>query len=772
MLGPTVFGQVMKKIQGDFNESFKRTFQEKLFVQTDKNVYLTGELMWFKVYYQSDTSNNKDQIFSKLAYVEVLDENNNALMQAKIPLNGQNGNGSFYVPVTALNGDYTIRAYTNWMKNSPQVIFEKQLTIINPYKAAEKPKISQPGYVLQFFPEGGDLVDGIPIKVAFKATGKDGKGTDVSGVIVDQHDQQIARFKTGKFGIGQFSFTPTAGNIYKAIASSDRKEVVVQALQKSKETGYVLTALDDGSGSLSINVSTNLNADLVYLFVHTGKQLVLAESSPLNNKTARFNLDKRRLEDGVSCFTIFNAAGQPVCERLYFKKPEHKLIIEASSDAKLYKRREKVNVNLATNDEAGKHPGVDLSMSVRRLDSLEGSATSDIVSYMWLGSELKGSIESPGYYFAADSQEANDGLDNLMLTQGWRQFKSTVDSSGTYIKNLPELNGHLITGKVATVNGKAARNILMHMGVTGRRTQYYGALSDSTGAFLFNTKDFYGTNELVIQTNSQVDSLYQITVNNPFIQESSGVPAFASEYTSSMLKALKVHSLSAQIQNIYTSNKLKEFYDPGIDSSAFYGRPFKSYKLDDYTRFTTMEEVLREYVREVDVVRRQQRFHVKMVNGTRYLDGDPLVLLDGIAFFDMDRVMTIDPRKVKQLEVVREQYFLGPTVSQGILNFHTYEGNLGGTEIDPKAVIMDYEGMQLQRVFYAPVYEAPAEKASRLPDFRTTLYWAPDVAIDKQGKGHVSFFTSDQPGVYFGEIAGLTAAGVPGVKYISFEVIK
>jgi hypothetical protein len=233
-----------------------------------------------------------------------------------------------------------------------------------------------------------------------------------------------------------------------------------------------------------------------------------------------------------------------------------------------------------------------------------------------------------------------------------------------------------------------------------------------------------------------------------------------------MQNALQAHSLGIQVLNIYSSNNIKRFYDPAVDSSAFYGKPYKTYKLDDFTRFTTMEEDLREYVSEDNIVRSKGRFHIKVLNDRGFLDGDPLVLLDGVPIFDINKIFAVDPLKVKKLEVIRERFFYGQSAQEGIFSFTTYKGDLAGVELDPKAVVIDYEGLQLHRQFYSPVYDTEAQTASRIPDFRNLLYWTPSVSSD----GKVSFYTSDQAGKYIGVIQGITGNGDAGSQYFSFEV--
>jgi hypothetical protein len=180
-----------------------------------------------------------------------------------------------------------------------------------------------------------------------------------------------------------------------------------------------------------------------------------------------------------------------------------------------------------------------------------------------------------------------------------------------------------------------------------------------------------------------------------------------------------------------------------------------------------MEEDLREYVAEDNIIKRGGRFHIKVLSDRGFLDGgDPLVLLDGVPVFNIDKVFTIDPLKVRKLEVVPSTYFYGPAEADGIFSFTTYKGDLGGTELDTHAVVVDYEGLQLRRQFYSPAYDTESKATTRIPDFRNLLYWTPTVNM-MQGN---SFYTSDQAGKYIGVVQGITASGQAGSQYFMFDV--
>ncbi len=256
----------------------------------------------------------------------------------------------------------------------------------------------------------------------------------------------------------------------------------------------------------------------------------------------RFLIDKNLLDDGVSHITIFNGSKQPVCERLYFKRPVKKLLIDAAADKQLYAGRKKVNIAVSAKDQDNKPLSADLSMAVYRLDTYQTVEPGDIASYFWLSSDLRGSIESPESYFKNNTAESDAALDNLMLTQGWRRFQwsEVLKNKPAAFSYLPEYNGHIISGKIVDpVTNKPAADVVAYLGVPGKKVQLFTAKSDSLGRLLFNTKDIYGPGEIVAQTNTQTDSTYRIDILSPFSEEYSKntLPPFS--ITADMQKSLK-----------------------------------------------------------------------------------------------------------------------------------------------------------------------------------------------------------------------------------------
>jgi len=755
--------------------------QEKIFVHTDREMYLAGEILWFKLYY-THAGTNKLLDLSKIAYVEIIDKNQKPVLQAKISIEKGTGNGSLYLPVSLTSGNYQLRAYTNWMKNfSTDFFFNKKLSIINSLLKPEKLQSDKVAtrYDIQFFPEGGQIIEKLPGKIAFRAIDDQGKGVNFSGTLVDQDNAVLLRFKPLKFGIGSFSFIPEAGKTYRALIELPG-ETISREIPISK-TGYVIQLSDSQSDKLKLSVQTNgVPANQkVYLFAHTRQVTKMKVSADLDLGKAEFLIDKSMLGEGISQLTIFNGSGQAVAERLFFKKPSSKLSIKASADQQKYAPRKKVTINLEAKDEKGQSLAADASVSVYATDSLE-TDNGDIFNYLWLKSDLKGNVESPAYYFANNDPQANEALDNLMLTHGWRRFvwQDLLKNPIPSFEFLPEIDGHIINGKIVDTRTDApAINIMTYLAVPGKKLHIYGSKSNSTGQVRYYTRDIFGPSELVVQTKYQQDSTYRIDISNPFFEKYSFSGSYDLNLSEKFKSRILNQSVSSQVQNVFAGDKLKTFFPALTDSSAFYIKSDKTYLLDNFVRFNTMEEVLREYVTEVPLMRQKDDYtilvRVKPHPNDFPRNVEPLILLDGVPVFDSgNKIIKYDPKKVRELEVVAKRYFLGPLMFNSILNFKTYKGNLPDFQLDTRATVMDYEGVQLKREFYSPLYDTEAKVSERLPDFRNVLYWSPDLKIDSNGKKTIIFYTSDQENKYTVVVQGISPEGKVGTSEIEILVKK
>jgi hypothetical protein len=768
----------LNSILSSFNQYTQKNLYEKLYLHSDKSLYLAGEIIWFKLYVVEGTSHKPSSV-SKVAYVEVINSDLKPVLQGKISLAGGVGNGSFLVPASLPSGNYKIRAYTNWMKNfSADYFFEEDISVINSFtKLGERLPPKSPAYDMQFFPEGGNLVNDLPARVGFKVVDQNGKGVDASGIIVDQDKKTVASFESLNFGMGNFSFVPLANNHYTAFIKVNGNNVTVADLPVVYREGYVLKVEEENNDEIIATIYSNSRSthQFVYLLIHTREMLKLADVLSLNNGKAVVRIPKTKLGDGISCFTLFDAEKKPVCERLYFKQPAALSVI-AQPDLDEYGTRKRIILDIRLNGSGSDTGTADLSLSVFKLDSLQHAPMRDIRSYIWMGSDISGNIESPEYYFTDSGETIRKATDNLMLTQGWRRFKweDVLQNKAPGFEFIPEYAGQLITGEITDKkSGEPVENITVYAAVPGDKYELGTSISNKKGKILFDLRNFYGSNVLIVQTDPSRDSTYAIDISNPFSEKYADRPFPEFDLPGRYQSDILSHSIGTQVQGTFGIGNLYKFKPfVNADSTSFFGIPDKKFFLDDYIRFNSMEEVMREYIAGLTVKRRGRKYHFRVMNEPLriFFEDDPLMLLDGVPVFDGDQIMAIDPLKIKKIEVVTRKYFQGSLVATGIISLTSYHNDLEGFQLDPHSLILEYEGLQLKREFYSPNYDKSSDAESRVPDFRNVLLWNPDIRLSEKGNTQVSFYTSDRKGKYIGIIQGITTDGKPVSGYFYTDV--
>lgn len=748
---------------GNGNNAFtaisNNPLHEKMYAHTDKNFYIAGEILWFKLYDVADGSFQPLDL-SNIAYVELLNASQKPVLKATVALQNGTGNGSFYLTSSIASGNYIFRAYTNWMKNlGADVFFQKQITVVNTLKQLTKmPAADSVDYEIGFFPEGGDLVTGIQSKVGVKVTDPHGKGFNCNGNIVDENNRAVASFSTLKFGMGAFYFTPQENHIYNAVLNINGRKVI-QPLPAVKKTGYVMHVSPVAADQLTVAVnSTNKNAQTIYIASYNNRSVTNVLQAVTNNGNAVFNINKNDLPAGISQLVVFDMNKQPVCERMLFTKPGS-LQLKLAVDKDAFEKRSEVKLNITGSDSAN------LSMAVYLFDSLQTIDESTILNYFWLTSALKGRIESPAYYFDHTGNEADSALENLLLTQGWSRFKNVQHPVTVFA---PEHEGHIIEGKVTEkTTGLPAKDIRVYLSVPGKHFRFATGVSNDSGKVVFDIKDFYGSGELVVQTEKK-DSMYRVEIADPFYAQAGSVTTEAFSLTEASLQQLSRYNLAMQVQNAYGLKQVNTFNSPFIDSNAFFGKPDATYYLDNYVRFNTMEEVLREYIAGINVRLRQGNYSLVSIDPRKHamFENNPLVLIDGVPVFDMNKLMAYDPLKIKKADVLNKKYFINSLIVEGIVSYATYKGDLDGFQFDPGTIELSYDGLQIEREFYSPQYSTMDAKNSRLPDYRNVLYWNPSVS----GDGATSFYTSDIKGHYIVIVQGINANGKAGYATAKFEV--
>ena len=340
--------------------------QEKLFVHTDKEFYLAGEICWFKLY-NVDASFHHPVDISKVAYLEWLDKNNKPVLQAKVGLRRGHGDGSLYLPMTLRSGNYKLRAYTNWMKNyGADWFFEKTITVVNARKSAEVPVAESPlQYDLVQNPEGGNLVENMACKIAFKATDQYGRGVECTGMVTEDDEDTIVRFRPLRFGIGSFVLTPRPGHRYRSTIRLADGTAISKLLPVAYKEGTVMHVSREGNDRIRVDIQSTVTSESasgdskVYLIAHTRQSVKLADAATLREGKASFLINRSSLGEGISHLTVFNGAKQPVCERLVFTYPSHRLKVTMNTDQDSYATRKKINLQVRSAGSDNKSAGAD-----------------------------------------------------------------------------------------------------------------------------------------------------------------------------------------------------------------------------------------------------------------------------------------------------------------------------------------------------------------------------------------------------------------------------
>ena len=113
---------------------------------------------------------------------------------------------------------------------------------------------------------------------------------------------------------------------------------------------------------------------------------------------------------GIAEFTLYNADGQPMAERLVYVHPERKLHIELNTDSARYFTRGKGKLNVKVTDEKGNPVQAHLGLSIFDRAYQNELNPENMLSYCYLSTEIKGNIHNPAYYFDSNNKDRQAAL--------------------------------------------------------------------------------------------------------------------------------------------------------------------------------------------------------------------------------------------------------------------------------------------------------------------------------------------------------------------------
>ena len=234
-------GEQLEDKVSSFNRYYDNHYQELIYLHTDKNYYVSGEKIRFKAFCL-DKSTSKLSQLSKVVYVDVLDETNTRMMQAKIELVNGTGHGEVFIPTNISSGNFILRGYTRWMRNDgPDTFFHSIIPIINPFKRLGlSPPANEKDISIRFFPESQVLINGIKTKVVYDCKDSKGKPCATPGKLIANDSLLIAELSPSETGIGVFEFTPVIGQKYHVEVQHDDDSISQHAFVPIVQEGLSL----------------------------------------------------------------------------------------------------------------------------------------------------------------------------------------------------------------------------------------------------------------------------------------------------------------------------------------------------------------------------------------------------------------------------------------------------------------------------------------------------------------------------------------------------
>lgn len=512
----TVFTQYMNQAQ-TFANNYPR---EKAYLHFDNTSYYVGDTIWFKAYVTLAEQQTFSQI-SRPLYVELVDQTGHIADKQIIKLTQGEGNGQFILPPSMLSGYYEVRAYTRWMLafNEPQYFsrtfpiyqltnsdkLERSITTYELSSSMEnRPSETEEKLNVRFFPEGGQLVEGVTSQVAFKAESKNEGNIELSGTIYTKEGAEITSFETLHDGMGRFEYTPSA---QPAIAKVDFQGKKYEfTLPQALPNGYVLSTVSN-AGALLVRVFCNAATpqDTLAVFIsHQGRPYVHQLISCRSDAPQEFILPTRKLPAGVLQVSLINRAGNTLCERFVFANPRAPLQISTKKLKEVYAPYAPIRCELQIKNAKGEPVSGELSVSIRdgvRSDYLEYD--NNIFTDLLLTSDLKGYIHQPGYYFASPSPRKQTELDVLLMVHGWRKYdmSQAISTAPFTPLQLPETQLALNGQVKSTILKNKLKDIALSV-IVKKDDQFItgGTVTDENGRFTIPVEDFEGTTEAVIQT--------------------------------------------------------------------------------------------------------------------------------------------------------------------------------------------------------------------------------------------------------------------------------
>ena len=810
--------------------------QEMIYLHLDNNSYYRGDRIYFACYLVT-SGKLKPSSHSRTVYVELLNPGGKII--DRCVLNAVDGrcSGSLLANETPFySGYYEIRAYTRYMLNfGPEAIYSRVVPIFAAPKTegdwAERTILNQqfknvpmlrPAKLkaekvdMKFYPEGGHLVGGLPARVAFELTASGRPLVEAQGRILDRAGNEVATFSSGHMGRGTVEFTPAAADRYVAELTVDGKQyrrdlpavepegiaLAVDALQNPNGIEVTLSRTP-GCPTQTVGVSLTCRGELY------GRTIVDLSEEP----SATFSMSTLKMPSGVAQLTIFNAAGQPVADRLFFHNRGDYIDVDYSFNKAQYQPFEPVDLSVKLADaKTGAAVTTPFSISVTDADN-HAAYGSNIMADLLLASEIRGYLHNPAYYFEP-GHEAD--LDNLLMVQGWRRYSwsELAGMEPVRLDSMPEQAIEVRGRILERYRNKPKANISVSAMLSRTDTtgvmKTYTFTTDADGRFTF--RDSLAGNWLTIISSSNKD---KVSSNRIFLDLSEHPAPRRYELGESEVVIDSV-IIAPGADLVVADSAASNLVIPGmktlneVEVTAEYtaSQEMAGYMETSFAAYDIMKEVnsLRDKGK-----RRLRTLNdvLPQIDGKFYVDKNDSLCYDGklaLIFADpdfgsnkavLDEIMGVDDvMTTSDGDLSMHSPYLGKIPADYVKNVFINNradamvacaarmaDRTGKSRFDTLkdasktygcVVFIEFypdrrstvqngvrrdiiEGYTVPAVeFYSPDYSTvpPVE-----PDYRRTLYWNPDLRPDATGSARIRFYNNSTARTFNVDATALTPSG-------------
>ncbi len=804
--------------------SFNRLYpQEKVWLHCDNTAYFQGDTIWFAAYVTSAETLSPAENLSKILYVELLNEAGEVVSTQRLPIeagrcHGQiplntelerhfvndrrqysfypvdHRTGNFYIPLPS--GYYEVRAYTRAMLNwGADICFSRvfpvfdaperegdysRLTMDNQEKNRRelienriRPKTKKNNRLnVDFYPEGGNIVCGLPCRVAYKVTDSEGHSlTACCQLLAD--GKPVTNSETKHNGMGCFSFLPQPKVKYSLHVETDERDRTFD-LPDAQLQGVMLTvdATEADNVRMAIAATDSLLQKAVGMSITCrGKLLRFKMYERLSKRPIRIPaIAKKELSPGVNQVTLFDADGKVYAERLFFVHDTTmvgKLLVGYQLDKEEYKPFEKISLTLQSRRggpvcppekevvaDSGRHTGLPLqyaSLSVRDSGAEIATGYADnLQTSLLLTSDLKGYIHRPDYYFEADDSIHRTALDLLMMTQGWRRYAWKQLAGVEEFKVSHVIEEELVLqGQVKSPNRKQKilKNINVGAVISDNKIvkQSGNTVTDKDGRFSFKIIPFIGRQRLSLNLTDKHNMLVdgKILLNRHFSPIPRGYMFVEKEILNSpqplqlsvdsfsfvgvnMLQAVQVGKSRHNFEPFILHN-IKEEREKALDIDDRY---FMSCDIESYIddRYSFTNEILWSYTTGTNDSEYQEFVNQSDFGIGRTIKDTNIRYVDYILVY-ANTMSHIRTRWATSARIDK----IGPRkhITSWIYRKPLSPKGLRTTHIDGYSEVIDYYHPQYNREII------PGEV-----DYRRTLYWNPHIELDEEGKAEVTFYNN------------------------------